>query len=96
MFPLEQLSPLRGNRMGGGLGRINDKYQNFKSLRDQTFKTSYHKFRRLSHVKSRSFSTWNAAYQGNLVNTTDSGISLPSHLNCIPNLATAFNPFRQK
>lgn len=30
MHPLEQLSPLRGNRMGGGLGKTDDKYTEIK------------------------------------------------------------------
>jgi len=82
--------------MGGGLGHLDDRYLEKKPYHAVKERPTFYGNRRLSKVKSRHFSTWNGAYQGNLVNTSDSGISLPSRLHFIPNLATAFNPFRQQ
>ena len=55
--PLEQLSPLRGNRMAPGISKADELY---KSRNDPSIvKRKFFKWRRLSTVKNRSFSTWN-------------------------------------
>ena len=62
--PLEQLNPLRGNRMGPGHTGVYDMYKNRRepSRESIKYKPNYYQWRRLSKVKSRNFSTWNNAY----------------------------------
>mmetsp|Transcript_4401 Transcript_4401/g.5877 ORF Transcript_4401/g.5877 Transcript_4401/m.5877 type:complete len:82 (+) Transcript_4401:2469-2714(+) len=81
--------------MGPGLKNLDDRYENKKPGDPRKQRPLFHGFRRLSHIKSRNFCTWNNAYQGSLVHTTDSGITLPTQLRYIPDLASAFSPFRQ-
>lgn len=87
--PLEQLSPMRGSRMAPGIQKTEELYQD---KRGGKTKRTFYRWRRLSTVKSRAFSTWNG---GQIVQTTEGGVSLPQRLLTIPDLATAFSPFRQ-
>ena len=59
--PLEQLSPLRGNLMSPGIKRLTDKYSNKHdySRWKSGVKPAYFKWRRLSKIHDRSFSTVN-------------------------------------
>lgn len=85
--PLEQLSPLRGNSMAPGIHKTEELYTHKKEV--TVNQRTFFRWRRLSTVKSRAFSTWNG---GQMVQSTDGGVSLPQR---IPDLATAFSPFRQ-
>jgi len=91
--PLEQLNPLRGNRMGPTFSGYDSMYKerNGSIAKPRTF----FKWRRLSKVQDKNFSTLARPLGSGLVSSTDAGVSLPSRLLFIPTLATAFNPFRQ-
>jgi len=100
--PMEQLSPLRSNYMAGGIKRKTDNYYHKTALMDRK-PTNYsvgrkkfedvidpkrfNRWRRLSAVRDRSFSTSTNAYSSpvateckinsTLVTSSQSGVSLP-------------------
>ena len=78
LHAMEQLSPLRSNRMGPGQRHLTDSLSNKDSSKIKTF----FRWRGLSKVKSNNFSTMTRAYtplmQDSMVRPSMFGVSLPS------------------
>ena len=99
--PMEQLNPMRGNRMGPGPKKLLDPMWMKKEHQLMT-PTTFSKWRRLSKIHDRSFSTAVRPRPAStlysqaepLVKTSQSGITLPEKLRSIPDLMTAFSPFK--
>lgn len=60
LHPMEQLSPLSGNRMGPADNKVHDLYKNKNYMIHD--KPRFYKWRRLSKIKTNSFSTFTRAY----------------------------------
>jgi len=92
LHAMEQLSPLRGNRMGPGQRRIGD--SGYNKFDPDKKRPNFFKWRRLSTVKSSGFSTSTRAYtapmQDSMMRSNILGISLPSRFFTLP------SPFRQE
>ena len=73
--------------MGPGISRLTDHYLNKAQIHEKPPVRRY-KFRRLSKVLDKNFSTINTI-------GIDCGVSLPERLWKIPDPSTAYNPFRQ-
>jgi len=89
LHALEQLSPLRSNRMGPGQRYLTDSIHNKDMSKDKTF----FKWRRLSRVKN-NFSTMTRAYmpmmQDSMARANMFGVSLPSRFSNL------LSPFRRE
>ena len=97
--PMDQLSPLRSNRMGPGRPRVIDSYhrRNDNARGVTSVKPRYFKFRRLSNVKDNAFSTATRAYtptpsamQDGMVRQGAIGVSIPTRF------FKMMSPFRQE
>ena len=104
LHPMEQLSPLRSNRMGPAIHKAHDQYKNkFADIIEP--KARFSKWRKLSKNRSNTFSTMVERPQSragqpmlmsnSLVGASNCGVSLPNRIYQIPTLAEAFSPFRQ-
>jgi hypothetical protein len=62
LHALEQLSPLRSNRMGPGQRQLGDDYKNRKNIDRKSVAPTFFKWRRLSRVNATGFSTCARAY----------------------------------